>query len=452
MSQSDLLSQELCHDLFEHVLRVVRTRGIDDVEVTIRAHSSALTRFANNSIHQNMADAGVGLEIRPVIGNRTARASANRLVSPSVDALVEEAIALAKAMEPDETLPPLAEPFPVATIDRRFERTAHCTPGDRAARVIDAISAVREGGHQAAGIFSTADYTEALLNSNGAFAYHSQTMATFSITATGKDSSGWAKASSPDIGRIDTLALARQAATKATKSSQPREVAPGRYVVILEPAAVLDLVGGVFSEFSATAIADQRSFLTGRMGAKLLGSNITIHDDVYHPLQDGAPFDGEGVACMPLVLIENGIPTEVAYSRRAALRAGVEPTGHGFPLPNDAGEAPQSIVVEGGETPIEDMIASTPRGVLVTRAWYIREVDPYEKIMTGMTRDGTFLVENGEIVCGLRNFRFNQGIIDLLRNVESMSPSVRASGEESIDMIVPAIKAHDFHFTEVTRF
>jgi predicted Zn-dependent protease len=142
----------------------------------------------------------------------------------------------------------------------------------------------------------------------------------------------------------------------------------------------------------------------------------------------------------------------VAYARSSAHRAGAEPTGHGFPLPNEIGEAPLNIVIGGGDTSVDRMIASVGYGILVTRLWYIREVDPYEKIMTGMTRDGTFLIEDGRVVAGLRNFRFNQSIVELLNNVEALSPAVRASGEESFDMVVPAMQLRDFHFTEVTRF
>lgn len=452
MIQSELLSRERCHEIFEQVLRAARALGVNDVEVTLRAHSTALTRFANNAIHQNVAESSASLEIRPVIGRRTARAGANRLDPASIPPLVEEAVALARAVEPDSGLPPLVEALPVQTVNRYFKRTAQCSPADRAARVAEAVSVAREAGHTAAGICSTGEFVEALLNSSGAFAYHMQTLGAFSITAMGADSSGWAKGDSPNLDSIDAAALARRAAAKASTSAHPREVPPGRYVVILEPAAVLDLVGGMFADFSATSLEDSRSFLTGRMGTKLFGDNITIRDDAYHPLQDGVPFDGEGVPRSPLVLVDRGTPKEIAVSRRAAARAGVPPTGHGFPLPNETGEAPLNIVIEGGAASVDDMIASTPRGILVTRVWYIREVDPYEKIMTGMTRDGAFLVENGEIVCGVKNFRFNQGLVHLLRNVESMSPYVRASGEESFDMVVPAMKVHDFHFTEVTRF
>jgi predicted Zn-dependent protease len=222
--------------------------------------------------------------------------------------------------------------------------------------------------------------------------------------------------------------------------------------VILEPAAVLDLVGQIIPDFSATALEDQRSFLTGRMGERIFGENITIHDDVRHPMQAGEPFDGEGVPRRRLLLVERGVANEVAWSRAAAHRKGVAPTGHGFPLPNEGGEMPVNIVIAGGGSSVAAMIASTSRGLLVTRLWYIREVDPYEKRMTGMTRDGTFLIEDGVVAGGVRNMRFNVGLVDLLNRVELLGPAVRTSGEEMFDMVVPPMKVHDFRFTEVTRF
>jgi predicted Zn-dependent protease len=140
------------------------------------------------------------------------------------------------------------------------------------------------------------------------------------------------------------------------------------------------------------------------------------------------------------------------YSRRAAKQAGTKPTGHGFPLPNEYGEAPLNLVVDGGKTPIEEMIASTDEGLLVTRLWYIREVDPYEKVMTGMTRDGLFQIEKGKISRAAKNFRFNQSVLEMLRNVESLGPARRATGEEAFEMVVPPMKIRDFHFSEVTKF
>ena len=154
----------------------------------------------------------------------------------------------------------------------------------------------------------------------------------------------------------------------------------------------------------------------------------------------------------PLTLVDAGVVRDIAYSRAAASLEGAAPTGHGFPLPNEFGEAPVNIVIAGGDSTVERMVASAKRAILVTRLWYIREVDPYEKVFTGMTRDGTFLVEDGAIAGGVRNFRFNQGLMELLSGVEELSAPVRASGEETFDMVVPAMKARDFRFTEVTRF
>ena len=186
------------------------------------------------------------------------------------------------------------------------------------------------------------------------------------------------------------------AARKAAHSRAPRELPPGRYTVILEPAAVLDLAGQMFGDFSATAIRDGRSFLNDRIGQASSSARTSPSTTTCcHPLQAGAPFDGEGVPRRRLTLVERGVVREIAYCRQAAALAGAAPTGHGFPLPNEFGEAPANIVIAGGESSVEQMIASTERGILVTRLWYIREVDPYEKIFTGMTRDGTFLVEDG---------------------------------------------------------
>ena len=234
--------------------------------------------------------------------------------------------------------------------------------------------------------------------------------------------------------------------------------------MILEPAAVLDMVGFMFFDFGGLSILDQRSFLNNRVGTKLFGENINIWDDVDHPLQSGTPFDAEGIRRQRLQLVENGVVKRLVYARATAEKmkqseykdkvGPIAATGHGFPIPNEMGEAPMNIVFAPPADPktVDQMIASTERGVLVTRLWYIREVDPYEKILTGMTRDGTFYVENGKVRNGLLNFRFNESLIHMLSNVEEMSMPVRASGEESFDMVAPAMKVREFNFTEVTKF
>ena len=447
------LSLRHCETLFSQVRDVAGAHGVHEIEIIVTGGEDALTRFANNTIHQNVTERSVHLSVRPVIDGRTARASTNRLDGVGIRQVVEAAIGITRLTETDADLLPLAEPQgETATINRFFEDTEQATPKERAQAAADAIAAVESKGLTAAGAYSTGSGVFALLNSRGVARWHAETHARFSITAMGADSSGWAKASSCYHCDLNPLELAQRAARKAEVSREPRTAPPGRYTVVLEPAAVLDLVGQMFGDFSATALRDGRSFLNDRLGQKVFGENITIHDDCFHPSQSGMPFDGEGMPRHKLTLVENGVVREVAYSRQAAALAGVAPTGHGFPLPNEIGEAPGNIVFVGGRVSLDDMVRSTERGILVTRLWYIREVDPYEKIYTGMTRDGTFLIEGGEVVGGVRNFRFNQSLVDLLSNVEALTPAARASGEESLDMVVPGIKARDFNFTEVTRF
>ncbi len=449
MAEIELLTRARCREIFERVERASRA---DEVEALLSAGRSALTRFANNRIHQNVEEETAALSVRAVVGRRTARASTNRFDDDAIRRVVEAAEAIARVQTEDPELLPVASPAGYREMARFDSPTAAATAHFRAEQVRRAVEVAERHGLMAAGIYATGESAEAVLNSRGVFAYHAQTRAEASITMLAEDSSGWAKASAVCAAEVDLERLAARAAGKAAASRSPKELPPGSYTVVLEPAAVVDLLGFLVWDFSGTALRDQRSFLTGRIGAQLFGPNITIHDDPYHPLQAGAPFDAEGVPRRPLRLVENGVVREIAYSRQAAQAAGVEPTGHGFPLPNELGEAPVNIVVTGGTASVGDMIASTDRGILVTRLWYIREVDPYEKILTGMTRDGTFLIEGGQVRHGLRNFRFNQSMIELLNRVEMLGPAARAAGEEAFEMVAPPMKAREFHFTEVTRF
>jgi PmbA protein len=452
MLESDLLTRNRCDEIFSVAANAARARGVYELEAHIGVRESALTRFANNTIHQNVAERSGVLSVRAVLDGKTARATTNRLDADSIRDVVDQAIDITRLAEGDGSAMPLPTPQEYQTVDRYFDSTAEATPADRADAVAEVVNSMESQSLNSAGIFSTGRSVSALLNSHELFAYHAQTRARFSITAMAPDSSGWAKRSVEALMDVNFRELASRAASKALLSASPRELPPGRYTVILEPAAVLDLVGQMFGDFSATALTDKRSFLEERIGQKLFGDNIHIEDDVYHPLQSGPAFDGEGLPRRRLTLVDKGTVREVAYSRPAARIAGVEPTGHGFPLPNEIGEAPVNIVIAGGDSSVEEMIASTERGILVTRFWYIREVDPYEKIMTGMTRDGTFLVENGQIAAGVRNLRFNESLIEMLKNVEMLGPAEASSGEESFDMVVPAMKVRDFHFTETTRF
>jgi PmbA protein len=465
-----MLTYEQAGDVFD---RIRKLSTADEVEVLFSGGRFALTRFANNTIHQNVAEENSTVSVRTVFGRRTARASTNKFDDESLRQVVQASENLAKVQHPDPDLLPMPGSSDVAgsadksiraTQSRFFQQTAAITPEMRADEVKKIVGVAEKNQLTTAGVFSSSDSFEGIFNSRGLTNWHTQTLAEISITMLGADSSGWQKANSPDVANLDPLRLAEIAAKKSIGSAHPRKIASGKYTVILEPAAVLDIVGFMFWDYSGMAILDQRSFLTGRIGTKLFGDNITFWDDVTHPLQTGAPFDGEGIARQRIPLVENGVANRVVYARATAERmkrsefrdkAGpMEATGHGFALPNEMGEMPLNIVFAPTANPqtVEQMIASTERGILVTRLWYIREVEPFEKMLTGMTRDGTFLIENGRIAGGVRNFRFNESLIHMLSNVEAMSVPVRSCGEESFDMVVPAMKVRDFNFTEVTKF
>jgi predicted Zn-dependent protease len=460
-----MLTKEQAHDVFE---RVRKFSTADEIEVYISGGRSALTRFANNTIHQNVADENHAVSVRTVFSGRTARATTNKLDEDSLRRVVKSAESLSKVQHPNpELLPMYNGAETVNKIPSRwFEQTRAVGPQERAAGVGKIVEVAKREGLVTAGIFAVSEYMEALFNSRGLARHHQQTSSEISITMLADDSSGWQKANSPDVRNLDAPALAETAARKARQSAGPKELAPGKYNVILEPAAVLDLVGFMFYDFAGLALLDQRSFLNNRVGTKLFGENVTIQDDVTHALQSGSPFDGEGVPRQTATLVDKGVVKNLVYARSTAERmkksqlAGkvgeVRPTGHGFPLPNEIGEAPMNVVFsppeQGSAKTIDEMVASTERGIWVTRMWYIREVDPYEKILTGMTRDGTFYVENGKLKHGIRNFRFNQSLVELLNKVAALSVPVRASGEEAFDMVVPAMKVKDFNFTEVTKF
>ena len=463
-----MLTEDKAGEIFG---RVRKFASADEVESLFYSTSNALTRFANNVIHQNMAEENAVVSVRTAFGRRTARATTNKLDDESLRRVVEASEKLARVQHPDEDLLPMfAGEGRSKAVDksvrptRYFAETAAITPQDRAATVEQIVGVAKRNSLTTAGIVSSSEAVEGIFNSRGVAEWHAQTSSEISITMLAGDSSGWQKANSPDVGQLNAVNLAEVAAEKARRSAGPREIPAGKYTVILEPAAVLDMVGFMFYDFGGLAILDQRSFLNNRVETKVFGENIDIWDDVAHPLQSGAEFDGEGVRRQRVQLVEKGVVKRLVYARTSAERmknseykdkvGPVAATGHGFSLPNEMGEAPMNIVFGAPAKPqtVEQMVASTERGILVTRLWYIREVDPYEKILTGMTRDGTFLVEDGKIRSGVLNFRFNESLIHLLSNVEAMGTPVRASGEESFDMVVPAMKVGEFNFTEVTKF
>jgi PmbA protein len=444
-----IFTRRRAKEIFDKVLKYSTA---DETEAQITSTSYSLTRFANNCIHQNVAEEAVSLSVRAVINQRTARASTNKLDEDSIRQVCEAALALARLEPPNPDLLPMPGPQMYRAVDRYHSETAELTPRARAETVRHAVERAEQDGLTAAGVYSSGASSIALFNSRGLQAHHEETASEFSITMLREGSSGWAKKTSTSCLDLEPEVLAERAAQKALESREPQDLTPGTYCVILEPAAVLDLLGFLFFDFGGLAVHESRSCLTGRGGQELFGENVTVRDDVFHPLQAGPPFDGEGVPRQRVSLVERGTVKNLVYARATARKVGKEPTGHGFPLPNEYGEAPMNIVMDGGRSSIEEMIRSTPRGLLVTRLWYIREVDPYQKILTGMTRDGTFWIEDGEIRHGIKNLRFNQSIIEMLGQVEMMGPPQRTAGEESFEMVVPAMKVGGFNFSSGTKY
>jgi len=447
-----LLPERELRAIVEKVLRLAKSTEADEAEVHVDEVDDSLTRFANNAIHQNVAERGLTVSVRTVVDGRTARATTNRIDEDSLRGAIESSLSLAHSQPKDPRLLAMPGKQKYQKVNRFAAPTAALNPEDRARAVKRACDLAISEGQVAAGIFASGMSQSAMGNSRGLFAAYRETHAEFSITMQESPAASWAKANACNVRDFDPQKLAVIASDKAHRAVNAQELAPGRYTVILEPSAVLDVVGFLFYDFSATAVADKRSCLNDRMGKPIFGKNISVTDDAYHPLQLGAPFDGEGMPREKIALVQSGVPKNLVYSRASAKAGKKKPTGHGFMLPNEYGEAPMNLVFTGGSDSIDKMIASTERGLLVTRLWYIREVDPYEKIMTGMTRDGTFLIENGRVTGGVRNFRFNQSVIEMLSKVDMLGPAVRAAGEESFEMVVPPMKVRDFHFSEVTKF
>ncbi|MGH9396765.1 MAG: TldD/PmbA family protein, partial [Terriglobia bacterium] len=375
------LSRQLADDLFTKVLKYSQA---DETEASITGTAYSLTRFANNAIHQNVAEEDLNISVRAVLDHRTARASTNKIDDDSIRQACEAALELARLEPPDPEMLPMPGPQTYLAVDRLDGETAGLGPKTRAETVRGVIERAEKDHLTTAGIFSNGSSVQALYNSHGVAAFHEESVSEFSVTMLDASSSGWAKKTGQRWRALGIEYLADRAARKALASREPREAPPGKYTVILEPSAVMDLLGFFLLDFGGLAVEEQRSCFTGRVGQKVLGENIQIRDDVYHPSQGGAPFDGEGLPRQRVALVENGAVNNLVYCRQSAKRMGAQPTGHGFPLPNEYGEAPLNLVFEGGEETREEMIRSTGRGLLVTRFWYIREVDPYTKILTGM--------------------------------------------------------------------
>jgi len=440
--------------LLDEVLAAAQGR---EVEAVLGGGVSRLTRFANNEITQNVSENRVELSVRVVDGKRTGRANGNDLSKEGIERLLDSAAAAARVQPEIPDLLPLPGPQSYRSVDADDSTTGNLGADGRASEVKRAVERCVEAGVTAAGIYETGrgtigDYgmvdAMAIANTRGLAAYHRGTHATFRISALDGAASGWAERESWRASDVDGAALADRAVEKAIRSRGAKSWDPGAYTVVLEPAAVADLLTDLsWISLGALAVQEGRSFLSGRIGERVMGENVTLRDDPFHPLHRGSPFDAEGIPTRPTTLIERGIARGPVYDRPTAAKEGKESTGHSLPIPNTIGPLARHLVLEGGAGPAEALLDGIERGLWVTRVWYTNVVDPMTATLTGMTRDGLFAIEKGRITHAVRNFRFNQSVVEMLKRVEGMSEAVRAGG-----VVCPALRIQGFHMSSVTEF
>jgi PmbA protein len=425
-----------------------------DAELIISTGDGALTRFGESRITQNVAQGGAGVSVRLVKGGRMGKASTGNLTKKGMASCIVMAKGALGVAEPDSDLIPLPEAQKYTPKPGYFETTAAFTPEERAEGVKQAVKSFEKEKLEGAGIFSSGASAVAIANSKGLWAYHKKTGSAFSISAIGSDSSGWAQDGDPDISKVDVERAAEVSLRKAVEGRNPGVVDPGPWTVIMEPAAVADFsLFMAWEAFNGKSFVEGRSPFSGKSGQKIVGENITILDDAWHPLTPGQPFDYEGMPRQRVTLIEKGIFRGTVHDRATGPKAGLASTGHALPQPDSNGPMPVNMVFSAGDSSVEEMIASTERGLLVTRLHYCNILDPMKLTITGMTRDGLFLIEKGKVVRGVKNMRFTESILSILSNVEAISKQLYKT--ETFwgggGTVAPAMKIKDFHFTSKTE-
>ena len=432
--------------------RALASSKADHTEVLVWSASDELTRFTHDVVHQNVAASDVSVRVRAIVGKRTGVASTNALDEDSLREVTARAVEMARLAPEDPALPPLTEGGAFTAPEGAFApQTAQATPHLRA-QMCDAIFKTAQAHeYWCAGYVTTGSTGITIANSRGARASFDRTDSGANVKMNAADSTGYAEGYDNDVTRLDAHAIALASARKAQDSAQPRAVDPGEWTVILEPAAFGELFAYLASHFSAQAYDEGSSFLSDGLDKPYLGRNVTISDDYAHPLNPGMPFDYEGHPTKRLALVENGVAANVVTDSYWAHKLGRENTGHALPAPNAYGPQAGHLVVAPGDKPLAQLIAETKRGLLVTRFWYIRTVDQKKAIVTGMTRDGTFLIENGEIAGGVRNMRFNQSLIEALQRCE-FANALHRTGGYSYSLVVPAVKIEGFTFSSGTEF
>jgi len=424
--------------------------AVDGVEVLFMHEWGGLSRFADSAIHQSTWREDTSLRVRVVSKGRVGVASTNEFTPEGAKRVAESAKEMAAVASPDPLFPGLAPKAPVPERPDAFdEATSTISPEDRAERIASLVGQCDPGFH-AAGALDTTAAEIAIVNSEGQFCYapYTSSMIT-SVVSGGEGGAGYAESWAKSYAELDVDAVGRRAAQKARDSQNPQDLEAGHYEVVLEPAAVGTLVAFLaYMGFGGRALLEGRSCFSGLEGQKVASDAVTIVDDALSPDTIGLPFDFEGTPKKRVEIIKNGIFNSAVYDRRSAKQAGIESTGHALPPPNPEGPFPLNVTFDPGRASREDMIGNVERGLLVTRFHYSNIVHPKEAVITGMTRDGTWLVENGEVKHPVKNFRFTQSILDALKETSFVGGETEMVSEFFFSASrVPGLKVDRFHFT-----
>jgi predicted Zn-dependent protease len=442
------------HDLRKITSEVLDASKADHTEVIVTNTDVALTRFANSEIHQNVAERDIGVRIRVIDEERVGVASTNQLSEAAMREALDRAIESARTQPPRPDLPPLAPPAKLdpAPFD---EATAHATPEERAERVGAICALAERSGVNAFGALSTGSVDYTVANTNGLFISTPRVVAHLRTVAMGDGGSGYADRTSSRLDEIDATTAGEEAIDKCLRTREAEAIEPGVYPVILEEYGVAELIEYLsFIGFSGLSVEEGRSFM--RPGEKITGDRISIWDDGRDPIGLPMPLDWEGVPRKRVDLITNGVSSGLVHDMASAARAGVESTGHGLPAPNPTGALAVNLFMAGGEARSKaELCEDIERGVWVTRFWYVNIVHPKQSQLTGMTRDGTFLIENGKVTRPIKNMRFTQSIMDAFASASGLTTATKLQAGDDYDFTaglrVPAVRLEKFNFTSVTR-
>ena len=433
-----ILSKEEARQLLERVLAYSKA---DECEINLGGSKGGNIRYARNSVSTAGADQNTSLVVQSSYGKKSGTSTINEFDEASLEKVVRRSEELAKLAPENPEFMPVLEPQQYSEGKSFYQSTADITPAMRAEMAGSSLKPAAAKGVTAAGFLEDSAGFSALMNSKGLFAYNKNSGANFTVTMRTDDGtgSGWVSRDVNDIKKLNVAEASEIAMEKALMSRNPKAIEPGKDTVILEPAASADLISNMMYNLGARSADEGRSFLTKkgggtRVGEQLLDKRVNIYSDPFHAEVPFSPWTGEGMPNKKVNWIEDGMVKNLFYDRYWAGKQGKDP------LP-----APQRFVMEGGNASIEDMIKDTKRGILVTRLWYIRTVDPQTLLYTGLTRDGTFYIENGKIKYPVKNFRFNESPVIMLNNLEAMGKPVRMDGN-----LIPPLKIRDFTFTSLS--